>query len=401
MIDLIGVLLQRLNLILSHPLLVIGSSSVTIGTVVFLIGWSSLLWFLTAFFEKWLTAKLSKVDAFSDTLKRQLLVVTRWTVRVIGVLWILDLSNVDITAVQVVAYADSFLNIPFVHIGKTQITLWSVIYVLSLWLVLIVATNRLQKWCATKLLVHSGIEFGARHAISVIVKYVMVSIGFVVILQSAGIDLSALTVLAGAVGLGLSFGLQNITSNLVSGLIVLIERPIKVGDRIEVAGITGDVKNIALRATTICTNDNIEIIVPNSEFISGNVINWSHSSRDVRVSLPVGVSYSSDPEAVYGLLLDVASQHDGVLQDPPATVIFKAFGDSSLDFVLRVSTKTHVTSPAILQSELNFAIFKKFKQNGIEFPFPQRDLHVRSVVDLDGLLKSDKGQNKAADTSTV
>jgi small-conductance mechanosensitive channel len=202
-------------------------------------------------------------------------------------------------------------------------------------------------------------------------------------------------------GLGLSFGLQNITQNLVSGLIVLIESPIKVGDRIEVSGITGDVKKIALRATTICTNDNIEIIVPNSEFISGNVINWSHSSRDVRVSLPIGVAYNSDPELVRTILLKVASENNGVLKEPAASVIFKDFGDSSLNFVLRVFTQAFISAPAVLQSDLNFAIFKEFKANSIEVPFPQRDLHIRSMelknlVDAVNISQADKTEATAA-----
>ncbi|NJL70483.1 MAG: mechanosensitive ion channel [Candidatus Competibacteraceae bacterium] len=289
---------------------------------------------------------------------------------------------------QVLGYTDRFLNIAFIHVGKTQITPWTVIYVLSSWLVLVVTTNRLQHWCAEKLLSRSGIDVGTRHAASVIVKYLVVSLGFIVILQSAGVDLSALTVLAGALGLGLSFGLQNITSNLVSGLIVLIERPIKVGDRIEVAGVTGDVKKIALRATTICTNDNIEIIVPNSEFISGNVINWSHSSRSVRVSVPVGVSYKAEPELVREILLNVARAKEGVLSEPGPSVVFKGFGESSLDFVLRVFTQQYVTTPLMLQSELNFAIFKEFKSHGVEIPYPQQDIYIRSVTK--GVLENGK-----------
>jgi small-conductance mechanosensitive channel len=320
---------------------------------------------------------------------------------VVGAIWIIDLANINITAAQIFGYLDSLLNTPFIHLGKTQITLWSVIYVASLWLILIITTNRLQKWCSARLLSRSGIEFGTNNAISVIAKYVVVSIGFIVILQSAGIDLSALTVIAGAMGLGLSFGLQNITQNLVSGLIVLIESPIKVGDRIEVSGITGDVKKIALRATTICTNDNIEIIVPNSEFISGNVINWSHSSRDVRVSLPIGVAYNSDPELVRTILLKVASENNGVLKEPAASVIFKDFGDSSLNFVLRVFTQAFISAPAVLQSDLNFAIFKEFKANSIEVPFPQRDLHIRSMelknlVDAVNISQADKTEATAA-----
>lgn len=378
--DLVGYAIQRLTEFLSHRVIEAGDNSITIGTVLYLVSAFALLWIAAKRFERFLFKKLSSVEAFGEALCRRLSMAGRWSLFLVGGTFVLDASALDVTAVQIISYVDRFLNIAFIHVGKTQITPWTVLYVLSLWLLLVVVTNRLQRWFANKLLSRSGIDAGARHAAAVIVKYLFVSLGFIVILQSAGVDLSALTVLAGALGLGLSFGLQNITSNLVSGLIVLIERPIKIGDRIEVAGVTGDVKEIALRATTICTNDNIEIIVPNSEFISGNVINWSLSSRSVRVAVPVGVSYSSDPETVREILLKVADGQSGVLSEPEPTVVFKGFGESSLDFVLRVFTREFITTPQILQSELNFKIFKEFKKRGVAIPFPQRDIHIRSTV---------------------
>ena len=131
----------------------------------------------------------------------------------------------------------------------------------------------------------------------------IIIIGSIVIIQSAGIDLSALSLLAGALGVGIGFGLQNITNNLVSGIIILFENPIKVGDRIEVGDISGDVVNISVRATTILTNDNISIIVPNSEFISNTVINWSHNDRNIRFNVPVGVSYNEDPKTNQGTVV--------------------------------------------------------------------------------------------------
>jgi small-conductance mechanosensitive channel len=341
----------------------------------------TMLWFATRLAEKVL-AKIHIFDPFGEQFKHRAILLARFVLWLTGAIWIIDFAHINITAVQIFGYLNYVLNSPLIHLGKTQITLWTIIYVGCLWSLLIIGTDRLQNWCVTRLLTKPGIEFGAGHAIAVIARYAVVSIGFVVILQSAGIDLSAITVLAGALGLGLSFGLQNITQNLVSGLIVLIESPIKVGDRIEVAGITGNVTKIALRATTICTNDNIEIIVPNSQFISGNVINWSHSSRDVRVSVPIGVGYNSDPELVQSILLKVAEETDGVLSEPPPSVIFQDFGDSSLNFVLRVFTRKFISAPAVLQSDLNFAIFKQFKAQGIEIPFPQRDLHIRSSVAL-------------------
>jgi small-conductance mechanosensitive channel len=197
-----------------------------------------------------------------------------------------------------------------------------------------------------------------------------------VVLQSAGINLSTLSIMAGALGVGIGFGLQNITNNFVSGLVILFERPIKVGDRIEVGDITGDVIKISMRSTTIITNDNITVIIPNSDFITSTVINWSHNDRNVRFNVPVGVSYGSDPEKVKALLLKVADEEDAVLKKPAPDVIFTEFADSSLNFHLRVWTTSHTTRPKVLTSQLYFNIFKIFKENGIEIPFPQRDLHI-------------------------
>ncbi|MDH4251636.1 MAG: mechanosensitive ion channel, partial [Nitrospira sp.] len=219
---------------------------------------------------------------------------------------------------------------------------------------------------------------GVRHAIGAIVRYIVVAIGLVIILQTAGINLSTLTVLFGALGIGVGFGLQSITNNFVSGIILLLERPIKVGDRIEVGDVHGDVVNISPRATTIVTNDNIAIIVPNADFISSKVVNWSYTNRDVRFNFPIGVSYGSDPEQVRRILLEVAQAHRGVLKEPGPSVLLDGFGDSSLNFVLRVWTREFSTIPGVLRSELYFSICRAFKEEGIEIPFPQRDLHIKS-----------------------
>ncbi|MDH4328220.1 MAG: mechanosensitive ion channel, partial [Nitrospira sp.] len=142
--------------------------------------------------------------------------------------------------------------------------------------------------------------------------------------------------------------------------------------------VTGDVVNISLRSTTVVTNDNIAIIVPNSEFVSNSVTNWSYTDRNVRFNFPVGVSYRSDPELVRRLLIQVAGQHPGVLKDPKADALLQEFGDSSLNFILRVWTRQYSTTPGVLRSELNFMIWNIFKAHGIEIPFPQRDLHIRT-----------------------
>ncbi len=269
------------------------------------------------------------------------------------------------------------LNYSLFQLGDTEVTLWTLVYVSVLLTVLILVAGQLKRWVARSLAI-GDVEIGMRQSIATIVRYVVIAVGLVIIIQSAGIDLSTLTVLAGAAGLGIGFGLQNIINNFVSGLIILFERPIKIGDRVDVGSVHGDVVNISARATTIVTNDNIAIIVPNADFISGKVTNWSYTDRKVRFDVPVGVSYASDPEVVTRLLLEVANAHKGVLAIPPSEVLFEEFGDSSLNFALQVWTKDYSAKPRVLKSELNYAIARIFRENDIEIPFPQRDLHIRS-----------------------
>ena len=225
----------------------------------------------------------------------------------------------------------------------------------------------------------SKIELGVRLAVGTIIRYGVLILGFVIVMQTVGINLSTLTILAGALGVGIGFGLQNITNNFVSGIIILFERPIKVGDRIQVGEIFGDVISISMRSTTVITNDNISVIVPNSEFISSRVINWSHNDRNVRFNIPVGVAYKEDPEKVKKILLEVADKEEGVLKKPEPDVLFKEFGDSSLNFNLRIWTNSFITTPDMLKSRLYFEIFKEFREDGIEIPFPQRDLHIKNT----------------------
>jgi len=243
---------------------------------------------------------------------------------------------------------------------------------------LIFITSKLKKYIVNTLLAKSGIDIGIREAFGAIFRYIIIVIGFIIVFQTAGVDLSSLTILFGALGIGVGFGLQNVTSNFVSGLIILFERPIKIRDRIEVAGIHGDVVDISLRATTIVTNDNISVIVPNSEFISSTVINWSHMDRNVRYNIPVSVSYREDPQVIKKILLEIADKNDGVLKHPSPDVLFDKFGDSSLDFHLRIWTYKYINKPGVLRSQIYYEVFRVFRENGIEIPYPQRDVHIKS-----------------------
>ena len=264
-------------------------------------------------------------------------------------------------------------------IGETQINLFSIIVLITSIIGVIFFANRLKNFLVNRILTKSKkIDVGIAQTIGTMTKYVVLLIGFLIIVQTAGIDLSALGLAFGALGVGIGFGLQNITNNFISGLIILFERPIKVGDRIQVGDLDGDVVNIAARATTILTNDNISVIVPNSDFIDSQVINWSHNDRKVRFTFPVGVSYKEDPRFVRRLLLEVAQENNGVLTKPHPDVLFDAFDDSALLFYLVVWTKTYTERPRVLKSQLYYAIFKKFRDNKVEIPFPQRDLHFKS-----------------------
>ena len=276
-----------------------------------------------------------------------------------------------------------FLQYPVFPLGKQDVTLASLLYLVFSLILLFYISAKFRNLLQNKILARYNMDIGIRQAISTIVRYFILVIGLVVIIQSAGIDLSFLAILAGALGIGIGFGLQNITNNFVSGIVILIERPIKVGDRIELTtpsgeNINGDVVNISARASTILTNDNIAFIVPNSNLISSTLINWSYHDRKVRFRFPIGVHYKEDPEKIRKLLVEVALDNDAVMKTPAPDVQFSGFGDSSLDFLLRVWTTKYIHRRGYLKSELYYAIHKKFKEHNIEIPYPQRDLHLRT-----------------------
>ena len=184
--------------------------------------------------------------------------------------------------------------------------------------------------------------------------------------------------LASALSVGIGFGLQAIVNNFVSGLILLFERPIKVGDMIDVGTQVGEVKELGLRATTVQTFDNAEVVIPNSQLISSSVTNWTLAEKKVRVRVPVGVAYGSDISQVFKILLDCAEENPIVLSTPKPAALFLAFGASSLDFELRVWI-ADFSDKLVVLSELNEDIDSEFRLAGIEIPFPQTDLHLRSI----------------------
>ncbi|PCI07602.1 MAG: hypothetical protein COB77_04310 [Gammaproteobacteria bacterium] len=257
-----------------------------------------------------------------------------------------------------------------------------------LWALLIFGTIIiLSSWVRSQLennwLKMTAMGQGARDAMVTIMGYLLFITAALAGLSAAGFDFGNITIIAGALSVGIGFGLQNIVNNFVSGLILLFERPIRKGDWIEVGGTEGYVKDIHIRSTRIQTFDRSDVIVPNSELISNQVTNWMLSSKSGRAIVPIGVAYGTDTEKVRDILMAIAEENDHVSKSasmPPPKVLFREFGDSSLNFELRVFLH-NVDSRLSIISELNFAIDKAFREQGIEIPFPQRDLHVKSLPD--------------------
>ena len=265
--------------------------------------------------------------------------------------------------------------LPGVTLSLVQIFLLIALLIAVFWI-----SSRTKRFLFNRFLAKSGLDRSLQYAIAQIVSNIVLIIGIFIVLDNAGIHLGALTVFAGAVGVGVGFGLQNIASNFISGLVILAERPITVGDRVEVAGIAGQVQHIRARSTVIVTNDNITMIVPNTKFIDSPVTNWTYGDPRVRFRLPVGVAYGSDVNKVREALLAAASENTNTLKDPAPSVFLEKFGENSIDFELVVWSSEMSYRPRRYRSDLNFAMEQKMREAGIEIAFPQRDLHIRSGV---------------------
>lgn len=266
------------------------------------------------------------------------------------------------------------------QVGGVTVSLATIASALALFLAGFFVTRGIQRWLDGTYLPSTGLDLGLRNSIRTIFGYVGILIAAVIGLGQLGLSLDKVTIVAGALSVGIGFGLQSIVNNFVSGLILLWERPIRVGDWIVVGEEQGKVRRINVRATEIETFDKASLIVPNSEFISGRVKNWMHSDRMGRIILPVGVSYGAEPERVKALLLDVALAHREVMSEPPPRVFFMKLGESSLDFELRCFVDVDAMLPT--RSELLFGILRRLKQEGIDVPFPRRTVE---IADMDRL----------------
>jgi small-conductance mechanosensitive channel len=264
-----------------------------------------------------------------------------------------------------------------VTVGSLDFTVGNLVaFAVTVWLALWVS-RMLRLVLEDEVFPRTSLARGVPHAISAVAQYTVLLIGFLLAAGAAGFDWSRITLLAGAFGVGIGFGLQNVVNNFVSGLILLAERPIQVGDIVQQGELLGEVRRIGVRSSTVRTYEGAEVIVPNADLISQQVVNWTLSDRTRRVDIPVGVAYGTPPERVLALLDEVARGHPDVLEDPAPAALFTGFGESSLDFELRVWSERPERRLAT-RSELVLAIHDALRAAGIEIPFPQRDLHVRS-----------------------
>jgi small-conductance mechanosensitive channel len=297
------------------------------------------------------------------------------------------------TVDKVGGWISRFLHTTLVTINQTPITPASLITFAVIVLASIFVTRVFTRLILDRLLQKLHIKEGIRYTLRRLTEYLFILAGIIVAFQFVGVNLSGLAVVFGLLSVGIGFGLQTVTANFVAGLVLLFERPIKIGDRITVGDVEGDVEEISLRATKIRTLNNISIIVPNSQFVSSNIVNWSYGDLRIRLDIDVGVSYSSDLEVVLASLTEVALDNPNILKEPAPDVLFREFGESSWNMRLRVWIDNPHGHHQI-RSDVNCAIVRKFREKAIEIPFPQRDLHVRSPLPLPLATESERAPDR-------
>jgi small-conductance mechanosensitive channel len=228
---------------------------------------------------------------------------------------------------------------------------------------------------------------GVPAAISLVIRYFIIAFGFVLALSSLGINLSKFNLMAGALGVGIGFGLQTVISNFISGLILVFERPILPGDTVEVNNLLGKVSRIGIRSSSIRTFDGAEVIVPNNNLIANDLINWTLSDSVKRVEILIGTTYDANPNDVLKILFTIANDFPDILKDPPPLALFSNFGDSSLNFRLLFWVPYEIGLQ--IKSDVSIEIYNRFEEANIEIPYPQRDIHIKSMPNTNALESGD------------
>ena len=262
------------------------------------------------------------------------------------------------------------------RVGDITISITGILSAAALLFIGILATRGAQRWLQTHFLPRTSLDPGLQNSVSTIFGYVGIVAVIGLTLAAVGIDLQKITLVAGALSIGIGFGLQAIVSNFISGLILLAERPIRVGDIINVKGDEGQVRRIHVRATEIETADRASVIIPNSELITGVVKNWTHANTLSRVVVRIGVGYDSDVEKVRAILLEIAGGHQHLMTSPGPVVFLTSIADSAINFELSGVVR-NIAEAAAARSDICFSIIARFREAGIVMPYPQREIVVR------------------------
>ncbi len=278
---------------------------------------------------------------------------------------------------DILSAIQDILEIEIFSVQGDPVTVGSLIVFFFFFIGFLILGSVIRRLLQGRILKRFDIDPGIQFTLARITQYLIVVIGVLISFQFLEINLTSLAVIFGLLSVGIGFGLQNITANFISGLIIMFERPITVGDRVEVGDLEGDVIEISIRSTKIKSMNNTFIIVPNTQFVENNVVNFSHGDPTFRLHIHVGVSYASDLDKVLKALNEVAEEHPKVMKNPEHQVHLREFGDSAWEMELRVWVPD-VKERYILRNELNQAIVRKFAAYDIEIPFPQRDVHLRS-----------------------
>ena len=278
-------------------------------------------------------------------------------------------------------------------IGKFTISPSAILGAILVLIIGVAATRAIQGWLESRFLPETNLDFGVRSSIRTGVGYIGIILAVFIALSYVGLNLQNIAIVAGALSVGIGFGLQSIINNFVSGLILLVERPIKVGDRIEVGARMGVVKRINVRATEIATYDNVSVIVPNADLISGQVVNWMHGSYTARLSVKVGTSYNADPDHVIAVLLDIAGNHPRTMKSPAPFANLGNFGADALEFTVFFHV-ANIGADGGVADEIRLEILRRFRKEGIEMPFAQRDLHIRDLGRIEAMVRAAGRRNR-------
>ncbi|MBN2324606.1 MAG: mechanosensitive ion channel [Spirochaetes bacterium] len=363
---------EVIRLFFQHEIIKVGTYSISVLNTVLMVPIVAVDVFIVRMFTRF----IRKRDLYKKKFVRNLGRVFKGIVHLLAFVAVMRVFGVRLA--NIFDFIAAVLSFKLFTIAGTDISLLTIIVMVIVVFVAAKIAKVVRNYFSSRVFARFNIEEGLRFSLAKLIGYLIIIIGVIIALQGFGIKLTALTVFAGVLGVGIGFGMQSITANIVSGFVILFERPIKEGDMVRLHDTIGEVTKINLRATVIKTILNEHLIVPNSEFINSTVENMSYGDIRVRIKVNVGVAYGTDPGLVKDALLEAAGKTENVMKSPPPSVLFREFGNSSLNFELLVWID-HPRKRFDTESDLHFEIVNQFRRHGITIPFPQHDVYIKKL----------------------